>query len=217
MSHVWIWHMWRSHMWFPHRCHVTHMNESCHTCERLECDFHTHEWFVSLIRMIQSYFTYHVKKYPWVTSHISMGFVTHINESRHTYQRVRSQVWISHGRHKQRRRTGVKEIIRVNIFILTCVRAHMWRFFYFHVGTEAAQSIKTQRVVTMMIRFHHQSHRTQTHAHIRVSAYVWDFVFPHMCVSICVTFSRVLFFQETMHGHHDGWQFTTVITASAHQ
>jgi len=65
-------------------CHVTHMNESCHT----------YEWVIS---------------YEWVTSHIwmshathkRMSHVTHMNESCHTYEWVMSHIWMSHATHKR--------------------------------------------------------------------------------------------------------------------
>jgi len=118
MSHVWMDHFTRtnevchsyiygwvmSHIWISH---VTHMNES--------------RWIMSHIRM--NHFTRtnevcHSYVYGWVMSHIWISRVTHMNESRshtinrfkrqhrcpcrwndesrHTYEQMRSHIWISH-------------------------------------------------------------------------------------------------------------------------
>ena len=90
--------------------HVTCMNESCHTYERVmshvemshitrmnELD-HTYEcvmshiWTSHATRMNESCHTLR-----WVMSHEWMSDVTHMNESCHTYERVIPHVWTSPG------------------------------------------------------------------------------------------------------------------------
>ena len=71
-------------MWMSH---VTHMNESCHTCEWVM----SHIWMSHVTHVNESC---HICE--WVMSHIWMSHVTHVNESCHTYEWVMSHIWMSH-------------------------------------------------------------------------------------------------------------------------
>ena len=87
MSHV-------KHFWMSH---VTHVNESRHTCEwvmshmwmshvtRVNELCHTCEGVMSLMWMTRSH-------WEWIRSHIWMSHVAHMNESCHTYEWVMSYV-----------------------------------------------------------------------------------------------------------------------------
>jgi len=89
-SHTYEWVM--SHVWMSH---VTHMNVSFYTPQTIRRqwrDTHTHThthtddpWRVNP--------DYHTRK--WVTSHVWMGHVTHLNESCHTSEWVMSHIWLS--------------------------------------------------------------------------------------------------------------------------
>ena len=61
--------------------HVTHIDESCHTHERVM----SHIWTSHVTRMNESCHTY-----EWVKSHVWMSHVTHMNESCHTSEWVMS-------------------------------------------------------------------------------------------------------------------------------
>ena len=65
-----------SHIWM---CHVTHMNESCHTYEWVM----SHIWVSHVTHMNVSCHTY-----EWVMSHIWMCHVTHMNEPYATYMHI---------------------------------------------------------------------------------------------------------------------------------
>ena len=76
---------------------VTHMNESCHTYERVT----SHIWRSHVTHMNES--VSHMKElrhtYEGVASHIWTSHVTHMNESCHTYEWVMSHLWLSHVSH----------------------------------------------------------------------------------------------------------------------
>ena len=83
MSHIWMWR-------------VIHMNEACHTYERVMSHFVTHMndfiipvmshiWMRHVISVNESRHTY-----EWVMSHIRMSHVTHTNKSCYTYEWVMS-------------------------------------------------------------------------------------------------------------------------------
>ena len=74
-------------MWMSH---ATHMNESCHTYERVT----PHIWMSHVTHMNESCHTY-----EWVMSHIWMSRVTHMNESCHTYECVMAHIWMTHSKH----------------------------------------------------------------------------------------------------------------------
>ena len=76
-----------SHVWMRH---VTHMNESCHTCEWVM----SHMWMSHVTHMkytagIRRWgFNRYGKschRYEWIMSHIRMSHATHMNELRHTH------------------------------------------------------------------------------------------------------------------------------------
>jgi len=69
--------------------HVTRMNESCHTYERVM----SHVWMSHVTRMNES-----CQTYERVMSHVWMSHVTRMNESCHTYERVMSRKWTSYVR-----------------------------------------------------------------------------------------------------------------------
>jgi len=94
-------------MWMSH---VTHMNESCHTCERVM----SHIWFSHGTRdpwhVMQFFFyntpvTSHDIWHEWVMSHVWMSHLTYTNQSRHTMPcafsktRTASHMWASHVTH----------------------------------------------------------------------------------------------------------------------
>jgi len=61
--------------------HVTHIDESCHTHERVM----SHIWTSHVTRMNESCHTY-----EWVRSHVWMSHVTYMNDSCHTCEWVMS-------------------------------------------------------------------------------------------------------------------------------
>jgi len=71
-------------------CHITHVNESCHTCQ---CAM-SH---ISMCHVTHVNVSCHTCQ--CVMSHISMCHVTHINVSCHTYQRVMSHISMCHVTH----------------------------------------------------------------------------------------------------------------------
>jgi len=89
------WHMWI--------IHVTHANESCHTCEGVMS--HMNKvlvlafWseLVTETRSAGKNESCHTRE--WVMSHLWMSHVTHVNESCHTCEWVMSHVWMSHITH----------------------------------------------------------------------------------------------------------------------
>ena len=92
MSHIWTSHV--TQIWMRHECldvwqrsRVTHMNESCHTCEWVT----SHMWMSHLTHMNAS----HIATSQVNVTHINES-VTLINESSHTYQLVMSHIWMSH-------------------------------------------------------------------------------------------------------------------------
>ena len=64
--------------------HVTHMNESCHTYERVM----SHIWMIDFIGVPCHHHTT-----------LRMSHVTHMNESCHTYEYVMSHIWMRHVAH----------------------------------------------------------------------------------------------------------------------
>jgi len=93
-------------------CHITYVNESCHTCEwvisrvwmshvtHMKESWHTYEWVMSHkwmshgTHMNESWHTY-----EWIMAHIWMSHITRMNESWHTYEWVMSHIWMSHVTH----------------------------------------------------------------------------------------------------------------------
>jgi len=95
MSRMWMssWYKWvMSHMWMSPVTHVIY-NESCRTCE----------WVMSHMSFIaanKSRFRHHlhdslIDSRKCVISRMWMSHVTHVNESRHTCERVMSLIWMS--------------------------------------------------------------------------------------------------------------------------
>ena len=74
MSHVW---RFMSHIWLSH---VTHMNESRHTCE----------WGMPHTSRAADLMNKSCHKYDWVMSHIWMSHVTRMNESCHTHPELQN-------------------------------------------------------------------------------------------------------------------------------
>ena len=116
-----------SHMWMSH---VTHDNESCHTCE----------WVMSLTHVDESCHTC-----AWVMSHMTMSHVTHVNESCHTCEWVMSQMWMSHVTHVNESfhtwqwvmsHMTMSHVTHVNESCHTCgwVMSHMWMSHVTHVN-----------------------------------------------------------------------------------
>jgi len=64
--------------------HVTHLNQTCHTYQRVTR--HTHQRVISHTHIHESCHTY-----QRVMSHMSRCHFTHMNESCHTYERDMSQ------------------------------------------------------------------------------------------------------------------------------
>ena len=119
MSHIWMRHFYEwvmSHIWI---CHVTHINESCHTHEWVM----SHIWMCHVTHMNESCHTHEC-----VTSHIWMSHVTHMNESCHTYEWVMSRIWMRRIAHEpnQLTYTNVKLMGRLAASKLTFwVMSHM--------------------------------------------------------------------------------------------
>ena len=100
-----------THVW---KLHVTYVNKSCNTQQRLEGLHHEHVVtnvvtndkasvsgrstctnLISNINLIRN-INESCHTYEWVMSHIWMSHVTHMNESCHTYEWVMSHIWMSH-------------------------------------------------------------------------------------------------------------------------
>jgi len=68
--------------------------------------------------------------YDWVTSHIWMSHITHMNESHHTYEWVTSQIWINHGTHmNESRHTYEWAMSRIE-----WVTSHIWLSHVTHIN-----------------------------------------------------------------------------------
>jgi len=93
------------HIWI---CHVKHMNESCHTYERVMSQTHDMPGVVS-------------------TQHIQIRNAIHMNESCHTHEWVMSHMWVSHVTDTRHARRSVKAT-RTNISCHTreWVMSHPW-------------------------------------------------------------------------------------------
>jgi len=74
--------------------HVTHMNESRHTQERVMW----HIWMSHVTHKNESCHTH-----GWVTSHTRTSHVTPTNASRHTHECAMSHIWKSHVTHMNER------------------------------------------------------------------------------------------------------------------
>jgi hypothetical protein len=118
LTYEWV----MSHIWTSH---VSHMNASCHTYEWVMS--HISMRHVSHMRMPYLYMSFSSKEpyyqwlfcrkwsatwsilwvfatlYHWVMSHICacirLRYTTHMDESCHTFERVKSQIWMSHVTH----------------------------------------------------------------------------------------------------------------------
>jgi len=72
--------------------HVAHMNEFC-----LASEWGVMSWIYFLFYEEQQFASEKTSAtYEWVTSHVWMSHVTHINESLHTYEWVMLHIWMSH-------------------------------------------------------------------------------------------------------------------------
>jgi len=99
MSHMWVSHVthmseschtceWgMSNMWMSH---VTHMNESCHACQCVV----SHMWMSHVTHVNEACHTC-----EWVMSHLWMSHITPVNEWRHTYEWGMSHIWMCHVTH----------------------------------------------------------------------------------------------------------------------
>ena len=87
-------HIYKGVMSHVSTSHVTHINESCHTYQRVmsHCITHAYDFY-------PTYTKASCHTYQRVMSHIWMSHVTHINESCHTYEWVMSHISTSHVTH----------------------------------------------------------------------------------------------------------------------
>jgi len=110
LSHVWMSHVTRmneschtyervmSYVWMSR---ATHMNESCRTYEwfmsHIWMTHVTHECFMPHTWMIQvTHMNESCRTYEWVMPHVWMSQAARMNESCRTYEWVMPHVWMSH-------------------------------------------------------------------------------------------------------------------------
>jgi len=142
-----------SHMWMSH---VSHVNESCLMCEWVM----RHMWKSPVVYALLS----HTRK--WVMSRMLMSHVS-VNESRRTCSPL-SHTWMSHGSH-------------VDESCVTCERAmsHIWMshvmcvFSYTHVNVSC---LMRQRVTCLVWR-----------SHVDESCRVCLLIYTHMNEANCIS------------------------------
>jgi len=140
------------HMWTSH---VTHMNESRHTCKSVEFQG-------SSISGDCCGTSYHLQMYTWM-HHVVVPTVS-TNEPRHTYEWVTLHLWISHVTHRPESRHTYKS---VNVF-----RTFQFRRLLPYVMPLAY--IKVHECVTSHISMDHVKHMNGScHTCEHVMSHVW--------------------------------------------
>jgi len=153
MSRIWI-------------SHVTHMNKSCHTeltriwTQDVKIRHQSLQW-MSHVLYTCIYVNESRNTYEWVKSHIWMSQVTHMDESCHTYGWVMSHMWMSHVTH-------------VNESCHTCEWA-VSRFWMIHV-THVDECCHKYEWGTSHIWMSHITHMNE-------SCHTWEWVMSHMWMS----------------------------------
>ena len=90
-------------------CHVTRMNQSCHTYEWVSRIYMSHVTHINeschTYDSVMSHMNESCHTYEWVMSHIWMSHVTHMNQSYHiwmshvTHMNESCHIWMSHVTH----------------------------------------------------------------------------------------------------------------------
>ena len=122
--------------------------------------------------------------YEWVTPHIWMSHVTHMNESRHTYEWVTSHIWMSHVAHRMPHATNINKQQQAS-------HAPMYNFYKSCHTYECRMSHISISHVTHMIESCHtyestaMSHMRVNRLHLRVnrSCHTHEWVMSHMWMS----------------------------------
>ena len=83
-THSYVYSMTHSHVWRDSFIRVTWLTIMCDT---------THSYVNSMHFLYMTW----PHTYEWVLSHIYLGHITHMNESRHTYKWVTSHIWVRPG------------------------------------------------------------------------------------------------------------------------
>jgi len=184
MSRIWT---SLSHIWISH---VTHLNESCHTCERSDWKCR------SLSRCVGR------------LSHMWISHVTHVNESCHTYERVVSHIWMSHVPHVNDRlrmsltfQVRCESVTRVHESCHTCERVmpHIWTSRVTHTN-ESCHTYAWVMSHTWMIRLKISltfQVRRESVARVHESCHTYDWVMSHIChreLQIFEIFKILIFF-----------------------
>ena len=163
----------------PCKTCVTHMNESCHTCEWVM----SHIWMSHVTHVNESchaceWITY---TYAWVKSHMGMSHVTHMNASRYTRGWVTSHIWMrhmshtnesyhelkvwSHGREK-------KTLARVMSHIGMSESCHTWMSHFTHMNVN--KSCHTYKWVIAHLWMSHVTHMDEScHTYEGVMSHTW--------------------------------------------
>ena len=162
MSHVCM-----SHATHDDDLHVSHMNESFHTCE----------WDMSHICM--SHVTHmntternaRYEIYEWVISHMWTSHITHMKKSCHTYKRVMSHTWMSHVTHMnatertartaRQKWTGHVTHMNASCHTFECVMSRMWMRNILHTNLSRHIYVWAQAHIWM-------SHVTLTYEWVKV-------------------------------------------------
>jgi len=179
------WDIWMSH--------VTQMNQSCHSNERV-----MYAWVMSHIWMshvTQSSTAMHRSSFEYVTwitsriaSHTWMSHVTHVNESCHSHESVTSHTWMSHVTHMNEScqthesvtsHTWMSHVTHVNESCHTheWVTSHTWMRLVTHMN----ESRHTHEWVTSHTWMSHVTHMNEScHTHEWVTSHTWMCLVTHI-------------------------------------
>ena len=171
--------------------HVTHINESCHTCEW----FMSHIWVSHVTHMYicmiaqDAWEGLRVMSHIWVrnVTHM-MSHVTHMSESCQIYEWVMSHIWVSHVTH-----------LSESCHTYEWVMAHIWVSYVTHMS----ESWQTYEWVMSHIWMSHVTHMNEScHTYEWVMSHIWMSHVTHMNES-CHTYEWVM--SHIWMSHIYGW------------
>jgi len=150
---------------------LTKKNLSC----RQECRTHALQWSHCAARGM-SHVT-HINEsrctYEWVMAHVSMSHGTHMNESWHTYEWVMAHIWMSHAHMSMSHDTHMTETWRTYEWVM----AHTWMSH----GTHLMRHVTRKGSFTFFLVI---SYRWMSHdKHMNESWHTYEWVMAHIsCV-----------------------------------
>jgi len=177
MSHIWISHVW-------------HVIESRHprTYTALDAGVSKPKDFSA-----------------WVTSHVRMGRVTHINEARHAYERIVWHIWVSHLTHINKQCHAplqphshlltakgfvqMSHVTHMNESYRTYewVMSHIWTSHVTDLDSLRHSRVKAERFVykcnVVVYGLWHSTYCTSHVTHMNGSYYTYEWVMSHIWMS----------------------------------